>query len=138
MNIVYPLTIFYDASCPLCSAEMHTIKETDFENKLILVDCSAENFNEPAFCPANKIAMMERIHAVDAAGVWLKGVEVFEIAYKAGGFNKLGKFWGNKTLKPILSFVYPVIADNRHWLSKTPLPYVFNKTLRAFAPKKIK
>lgn len=134
MNITYPLTIYYDASCPLCAAEMHTIKETEFENKLILVDCSAENFNEPATCPANKAAMMERIHAVDAAGVWSKGVDVFAIAYQAGGFNKLGKFWGNKTLRPILTRAYPLVADNRHWLSKTPLPFLLNKMLRMCAP----
>jgi predicted DCC family thiol-disulfide oxidoreductase YuxK len=137
MNITYPLTIFYDASCPLCAAEMHTIKETDFENKLILVDCSNENFSEPAFCPSQKADMMTRIHAVDATGIWIKGVDVFEIAYKAGGFNKLGKFWGNKTLRPILTMAYPFIADNRHWLSKTPLPYALNKLLRFCAPKSL-
>jgi predicted DCC family thiol-disulfide oxidoreductase YuxK len=130
MNITYPLTIYYDASCPLCAAEMHTIKETDFENKLILVDCSADSFNEPAFCPANKVAMMERIHAIDAAGQWIKGVDVFEAAYAAAGFQKLSRFWGSKTLKPILTRAYPLIADNRHWLSKTPVPYILNKILR--------
>ena len=134
MQITYPLTIYYDASCPLCATEMQTIKETDFENKLILVDCSSDNFADPAFCPSNKAAMMERIHAVDAAGQWLKGVDVFEIAYKAGGFNKLGQFWGNKTLRPLLSRAYPFIADNRRWLSKTPLPYIFNKALHLMAP----
>ncbi len=134
MNITYPLTIYYDASCPLCAAEMHTIKATDFDNKLILVDCSANNFSEPAFCPSNKTAMMERIHAVDAAGTWIKGVDVFALAYAAGGFTKLGQFWGNKTLKPILTKAYPLIADNRHWLSKTPLPYVLNRLLRLCAP----
>ena len=77
MNIQYPLTIYYDASCPLCAAEMHTIKETDFENKLVLVDCSNDNFNEPAFCPSTKTEMMNRIHAVDAGGLWLTGVDVF-------------------------------------------------------------
>lgn len=80
MNIVYPLTIYYDASCPLCAAEMHTIKETDFENKLILVDCSADQFAEPATCPTNKSAMMERIYAVDAVDQWLSGVDFFAIA----------------------------------------------------------
>jgi predicted DCC family thiol-disulfide oxidoreductase YuxK len=134
-NITYPLTIYYDASCPLCKAEMETIKETDFEQKLILVDCSTDSFTEPAFCPTNKADMMERIHAQDAAGQWLKGVDVFAIAYKAGGFNKLGKFWDSKTLRPILTRAYPFIADNRHWLSKTPLPYVFNKMLRLCAPR---
>ena len=133
MDITYPLTIYYDASCPLCKAEMETIKETDVENKLILVDCSNDNFYEPAFCPATKAIMMERIHAQDANGVWIKGVDVFEAAYAAAGFNKLSQLWGNKTLRPILSRAYPIIADNRHWLSKTPLPNLLNKLLRCMA-----
>ena len=131
MNIQFPLTIYYDASCPMCRTEMHTLKETDFNNKLILVDCSAANFNEPASCPARREAMMERIHAVDASGQWLKGIDVFEVAYEVTGFTKLSKIWGSKTLKPLLSRAYPWVADNRHWLSKTPLPIVLNKFLRA-------
>lgn len=113
---------------------MESIKETDFENKLILVDCSADSFNEPAFCPTNKADMMERIHAQDAAGQWLKGVSVFEAAYAAAGFKRLSQFWGSKTLRPILSRAYPIIADNRHWLSRTPLPNLLNKLLRMCAP----
>ncbi len=135
LAVTYPLTIYYDASGPLCATEMRTIKETDFENKLILVDCSSEAFAEPAFCPSTKAAMMERIHAVDAAGVWIKGIDVFAIAYQAGGFNNLAKFWQSNVLKPILTMAYPWIADNRHWLSKTPLPYALNKALRMLAPK---
>jgi predicted DCC family thiol-disulfide oxidoreductase YuxK len=136
MNITYPLTIYYDASCPLCAAEMHTIKETDFENKLILVDCSNDSFSEPAFCPTNKVAMMERIHAQDATGAWIKGVDVFAAAYQAAGFKHLSKFWGSRILRPILSRAYPFIADNRHWLSKTPLPYLLNQLLRTCAPRR--
>lgn len=134
-TITYPLTIYYDASCPLCATEMHTIKETDYDNKLILVDCSNNDFTAPAICPTNKAAMMERIHAQDAAGQWISGVDVFAIAYAAGGFKKMSQLWGSKTLRPFLTRIYPVIANNRHWLSKTPLPNVFNQLLRAFATK---
>lgn len=134
INIQYPLTIYYDASCPLCAAEMHTIKETDFDNKLILVDCSNDSFREPAFCPTDKETMMERIHAQDAAGKWIKGVDVFAVAYSAAGFNSLSKFWGSSLMRPILIRAYPLIADNRHWLSKTPAPYILNKLIRMCAP----
>ena len=136
MTIIYPLTIYYDASCPLCATEMHTIKETDFKNQLILVDCSNDNFSEPAFCPTNKAAMMERIHAQDATGAWIKGVDVFAVAYNAAGFKQLSSFWGSATLKPLLSRIYPFIADNRQWLSRTPLPYLLNKLLRTCAPRR--
>jgi len=115
---------------------MHTIKETDYEDKLILVDCSNQAFNEPKFCPSTKEAMMERIHAQDAAGNWIKGVDVFAAAYQAGGFSSLSKIWGSKTLRPILNRAYPLIADNRHWLSKTPLPYLLNSALRFCAPSR--
>jgi len=134
MHITFPITIFYDASCPICATEMHTIKETDFHNQLILIDCSNQDFKEPAFCPSTKDIMMERIHAVDATGQWIKGVDVFQVAYQAAGFHQLSRFWGSKTLRPILSRAYPWIADNRHWLSKTPVPYLMHKILKMFAP----
>lgn len=136
LQITYPLTIYYDASCPLCAAEMHTLKEADNDNKIILIDCSSEAFNEPPSCPATRQAMMERIHAVDANGKWITGIDVFAVTYKAAGYEKLGQLWGSKLLKPVLKRAYPLIADNRKWLSKTPLPYLFNTILRWSSPNK--
>lgn len=133
MNIQYPLTIYYDASCPMCKTEMETLKETDEDNKLILVDCSNTNLTIPRSCPVSREAMMERIHAIDANGEWIKSTDVFAAAYSASGFKKLGKLWGSNTLNPLFSRAYPWVADNRHWLSKTPLPFMLNKFLRISA-----
>lgn len=133
-QIKYPITIYYDASCPLCASEMHAIKEADLNNKLILIDCSSQNFNEPPSCPSSREAMMEKIHAQDARGNWISGIDVFAIAYNASGYNKIAQLWGNKTLRPILNRAYPIIADNRRWLSKTPLPYALNAILRWLSP----
>ncbi|MFW5431902.1 MAG: thiol-disulfide oxidoreductase DCC family protein [Methylophilaceae bacterium] len=130
MNIQYPLTIYYDASCPMCKTEMETLKETDKDNQLILVDCASPNIDLPASCPVTREALMERIHAMDSNGKWINSTDVFAAAYSASGFKKLGKIWGNKTLNPFFSHAYPWVADNRHWLSKTPLPYLLNKFLR--------
>lgn len=130
MNVEYPLTIYYDASCPICRSEMETIKESDADNKLILIDCSNSDLITPASCPVSREDMMERIQAVDANGKWINSTDVFAAAYTAGGFNKLGSLWGNKTLQPLFNRVYPLIADNRKLLSKTPLPHLLNKLLR--------
>jgi predicted DCC family thiol-disulfide oxidoreductase YuxK len=135
MNIQYPLTIYYDAACPMCKSEMETLKQTDYDNKLILIDCSNIDLETPASCPVTREAMMERIHAIDANGKWIKSVDVFEAAYAASGFNRLAKIWGSQTLRPILSRAYPWVADNRHWLSRSPLPYLLNKALRMCANK---
>lgn len=132
-NIQYPITVYYDASCPMCKAEMETIKTSDTGNKLILIDCSNIGLAIPDSCPVSREAMMERIHAMDASGQWINSTDVFAAAYTAGGFKKLGKLWGSKTLKPLFSRAYPLIADNRKWLSKTPLPYLLNKFLRFIA-----
>lgn len=133
MDIQYPLTIYYDASCPLCKSEMETLKETDVDSKLVLVDCSNANLTIPSSCPVTREAMMERIYAIDARGQWINSTDVFAVAYTASGFKKLGKLWGSKRLNPLLRRAYPWVADNRQWLSKTPLPYLFNKVLRLSA-----
>lgn len=129
-SIQYPLTIYYDAACPMCKTEMETLKETDVDNKLILVDCSNTNLKVPPTCPITREAMMERIHAVDASGQWIKSTEVFAVAYAASGYQTIANIWANKALTPLLRKLYPWVADNRHWLSKTPLPYLLTRLLR--------
>jgi len=133
MNINYPLTIYYDASCPMCRSEMETLKETDSDNKIILIDCSNTDLAIPDSCPVTREAMMERIQAVDANGKWINSTDVFAEAYSAGGFKRVSKLWGSRTLNPIFKRAYPWIADNRHWLSKTPLSYLLNRFLRLSA-----
>ncbi|HNY47882.1 MAG TPA: DCC1-like thiol-disulfide oxidoreductase family protein, partial [Casimicrobium sp.] len=38
--VQYPLTIFYDRSCPLCTREVTVLKQYDHADQLQLVDCS--------------------------------------------------------------------------------------------------
>lgn len=35
------MIIFYDASCPLCNAEMQQLKTADIEEKIVLEDLNA-------------------------------------------------------------------------------------------------
>jgi predicted DCC family thiol-disulfide oxidoreductase YuxK len=87
----YPLTVFYDASCPMCATEMNALKARDREGRLELVDCSAPQFDEDALLGdgLRRRDLMELIHARDAHGRWFVGTEVFELAYAAAGPRRL-------------------------------------------------
>ena len=116
----FPLTIYYDASCPLCSAEMHTLEDLDRACRLRLVDCSAPGFDDSALAAAGfpRAELMRRIHARDAAGEWHSGVDVFVLAYRAAGIESIARFWEYRLLRPVWERVYPWVARHRVGLSR--------------------
>ncbi|MCP5475369.1 MAG: DUF393 domain-containing protein [Rhodanobacteraceae bacterium] len=119
-DATFPLTIYYDASCPLCRKEMHTLRDYDRRAQLQLVDCSAPDFHDPAVDRAGfqVPALMALIHARDAGGRWFIGVDVFVLAYRAVGIESIAGLWSNRALRPFWDRVYPWIARNRMALSK--------------------
>lgn len=123
----YPLTVYYDAACPLCRSEMEALKARDAANVLRLVDCSAGDFDETP-CAAEGVTrpmLMARIHARDVAGRWLVGLDVFAAVYGAAGFHGLAGIYGSRRLRPLLDRAYPWIAANRYALSRFGLPRLF-------------
>ncbi|HVK55600.1 MAG TPA: DUF393 domain-containing protein [Burkholderiales bacterium] len=133
--IHFPITIYYDASCPLCANEMHTLKATDVDNKMLLVDCSAPNFDGRPFAKdgITVASMLGVIHARDASGHWFKGVDVFEIAYDAAGLSALAALWRHSKLRPLWNRAYPWVARNRHALSRFGIPRLVAGALRLLA-----
>ena len=119
----FPLTIFYDASCPLCASEMEALKARDAAGRLSLVDCSGPEFDEDALLGdgLRRSDLMRLIHARDAHGRWYKGVEVFELAYGAAGLQRAAALWGHPRLVPWLERLYPWLARNRQRLSRLGL-----------------
>jgi len=129
------MTVFYDASCPLCATEMRMLKSRDRDGRLELVDCSAPAFDARALgLPVTRAALMERIHARDGDGRWLTGVDVFEAAYGAAGLKKLASVWGSRTLRPLLARIYPWVARNRQRLSRLGLNHLLRLVLPILRP----
>ncbi len=116
----YPLTVFYDKSCPLCATEMHALRDIDRHGRLELVDCSAPDFDAEGLRASGVTheKLMSRIHARDAHGRWLAGVECFEAVYRAAGVEGTARIWGNPGLRPALDRIYPWIARHRQALSR--------------------
>jgi predicted DCC family thiol-disulfide oxidoreductase YuxK len=125
----YPLTVFYDASCPLCAAEMGAMKARDTGDRLRLVDCSAPAFDDTPFRSAGitRALMMSRIHARTADGAWLAGIAVFAAVYEAAGLHVVARLCGNAVLQPLLDRAYPWIARNRQRLSRMGLARGFDR-----------
>ena len=120
LTAVMPLTIYYDASCPLCRKEMHALRDHDRREQLRLVDCSAPEFRDPEVERAGFQVpqMMTLIHARDAEGRWFIGVDVFVLAYRAVGIEAIAGLWSNRVLRPFWDRVYPWIARHRMLLSR--------------------
>jgi predicted DCC family thiol-disulfide oxidoreductase YuxK len=126
--VALPISIFYDHSCPMCRSEMLAMKSRDTGNAMILIDCSPADFDEAPFVKDGiyRIDMMKLIHAKDANGKWLIGVDVFAVVYRLAGMKFLSAIWGSRLLRPILSRLYPWVANNRMWLSKLGVPKLFS------------
>gem|GEM_PF-222777 len=123
----WPLRIYYDARCPLCERELGALARHDVHGRLLLVDCSGLDFADADAARAGLAAdlLMRRIHACDADGRWLAGIDVFEAAYRAIGLASIARAWAHPLLRPLWDRLYPWIADHRMGLSRLGLDRPF-------------
>ena len=84
-DVKYPLTVFYDASCPVCAAQIEPLRNRDTRGRFELVDCSAPGFRDELLAAdgLTRSMLMKRIRARDARGRWLLGIGALEAAYRA-------------------------------------------------------
>jgi predicted DCC family thiol-disulfide oxidoreductase YuxK len=120
MDTLFPMTVYFDASCPLCREEMAVIKARDYAEEIILTDCSTAGFFDP-IAQAHGISqsqMMQLIYARAANGQWLIGIDVFIAVYERVGLSSIAQFWGHPVLSKFLRKLYPWIAKYRQGLSR--------------------
>lgn len=135
--IRYPLTVFYDASCPMCAGEMQALKNLDHE-RLALVDCSALDFDETVLAGVGitRADLMARIHARDAHGRWLVALDALEAAYRAVGLERAADFWGARRFRPLLDPVYRWVARRRQVLSRLGISALARRFARNAASRR--
>jgi predicted DCC family thiol-disulfide oxidoreductase YuxK len=111
--IAYPLTVYYDATCRLCTAEMGAMKARDAAARLVLVDCSPPDFEAG---PAPREALMTAIHVVDAAGRVQVGVPAIRACREAVGLPNGGALLDLPLVAPLADRAYAALARNRQRL----------------------
>jgi predicted DCC family thiol-disulfide oxidoreductase YuxK len=122
-SVEYPLTLYYDASCPFCKKEMDDLKSYDSQDRLRLIDCSPVSFRDALAEVAGitRAEMMALIHARDGSGRWMIGVEVFILAYRAVGIEMMAGLYEFPLLRPLWNRLYPWVARHRMGLSRLGL-----------------
>jgi len=127
----YPLTLFYDAACPVCSLEMDHLRSRDVAGKLIFIDIAAPGFDAAPY-GATAADVDGEIHGLRPDGTMLRGVEVLRLAYAAVGLGWVLRPTGWAPLKPLFDVGYRAFARHRRAISGAAAPLIDGiRTLRA-------
>ncbi len=123
---LYPLFLYYDSRCPLCTAEMQNLMRRDRAGQLRFADIWAPDFAGPPGS-ATFDDLLALIHARGANGQVLRGVEVFRRAYEAVGLGWVTAFTRWPVLGPLVDRAYPVLARNRYRLPRWLIAPLFER-----------
>jgi predicted DCC family thiol-disulfide oxidoreductase YuxK len=117
----FPLRIFYDGSCFVCSSEIEHYGQKDKEGRLLLVDISSPDFN-PDSLGIVMSELMYQLHAIDQSGRVYRGVEAFWAIWQAYPASTLYGFLGTLITLPVVNaiarFCYKCFARFRIYLPK--------------------
>ena len=117
MTPLQKLTLFYDAACPLCRAEILFLTARNQQGLLDFVDINSELYR-PEQVGVSCEQALAAMYGQYADGTLISGVEVFSAAYQRAGLKSLAWLFSRKSLRPVLNWSYRFFAKNRHAISK--------------------
>lgn len=120
---IYPLTLYYDGACPICSLEMDHLRRRSTDGRLVFVDIAAPAFDSAAV-GVTRAALMAEIHGRGGDGRLLRGLPVLRHAYAATGLGAWLAPSGWPLLRPFADLGYRVFARHRQGLSRTARPLI--------------
>jgi len=123
MTANYPLTLLYDAQCPVCSLEMDHLRGRCTDGRLSFVDISQTGFDTAPYGVSHE-AMDAEIHGVRPDGSVIKGVEVLRLAYDAAGLGWVMRPTGWAPLRPAFDAGYRLFARHRRRISAVAAPLI--------------
>jgi predicted DCC family thiol-disulfide oxidoreductase YuxK len=133
MHSLEKLTLFYDAACPLCQAEILFLSRRNQAGLLDFVDINSERFDSDKIGISCEQALAA-MYGQYANGVLIQGVTVFPEAYRRANLPFLAWAFSRKSLQPILQVDYRFFAKNRHAISSLLGPVALH-LVKATSPK---
>ena len=123
MNTTYPLTLLYDAGCPVCSLEMDHLRQRCGNRRLLFEDIAAAGFDATAW-GSTQAALEAEIHGVCADGSHLLGLAALRAAYEGAGLGWVlrATAWG--PLAPLADAGYRLFARHRRGISRAAAPFI--------------
>lgn len=119
-DVLFPLTIFYDGGCPVCSREIAHYRTLSRTDRLHFVDISSAAFDAEAL-GLDHSALMKAMHVQDAAGQLYLGVDAFRVLWlglPGPRYRWLSRLLGLPGLHLLAVLGYGVFARFRHLLPR--------------------
>ena len=111
------LTLYYDAACPLCRAEIEFLSARNGQALLAFVDINSDLY-QPEQVGVSCEQALAAMYGQYADGVLISGAAVFPEAYRRANLPFLAWLFSRKMLKPLVQFSYTIFARNRHAISR--------------------
>ncbi|MET4579668.1 thiol-disulfide oxidoreductase DCC family protein [Ottowia thiooxydans] len=128
----FPLTLYYDASCRFCNAEMTNLMLRNTQGRLCFINCAEPGFQGG---PAPQEHLMRSIHGVDAQGRVFVGVDCLARAYEGIGWTWAPGVFKWPVIHSLANRLYPVIARNRYRMPKWPVVWILESAARRAAER---
>lgn len=117
----FPLSIFYDGACVVCSTEVEHYRRKDREGRLMAVDISTADF-KPEQYGIPLAAFMHEMHVIDRQGQVYRGVEAFWAIWQAFPASTIYGLMGTlitlPLFNPLARLCYKGFARIRRYLPK--------------------
>jgi predicted DCC family thiol-disulfide oxidoreductase YuxK len=126
------LTIYYDASCPLCMSEMSNLMLRNREGRVNFVDASDPAFESP-LPGCDRAELMRVIYAQTADGRVLQGVAALRAVYAAVGLGWVLAPTAWPLLRQLADVAYPWVARHRHHVPRALVRWIFEGAARRAA-----
>lgn len=117
MTDVNSFTLLYDGLCPVCAREVAFLRRRDRRGALAAVDIAAPGF-APERYGVTLAECVGTLHAIDAQGRALRGMDAIRAMYEAVGLGRLVRWTGRRPFRSGADLAYAAFARIRPKLSR--------------------